>query len=581
MSTRATEPDDPAPPSAVRRLLAGLVWRQKSRLGLGWLLLSLHQACEAAVPIAIGITIDVAVATRDLTALAWCIGGTIALFTVLALAWRFGARQTVIALERETHGLRMRLTRRALDPRGHATGLSTGETLAVATSDAEKAALFIRAISMGIAAVMAIVVSAIALLWIDAPLGIGVLVGVPVLLGVLQLVGPPLSRRSVDAQAATATTTGLATDFVTGLRTLRGIGATGRAADRYRASSEVALGKSLKAVSVTGVFQAITTGLSGLFLAAVAGVAGWFTLSGRLSIGELITVIGLAQFIAEPMRTLGMCSQIAAVAKASAGRVIGLLAAPPVVADSGTDTGTVEAVELSLRGMTHRNLTGLDLSVAPGETLGVVCHDPADADALLNLVNRTVATDDHDGRLTLGGIPADTITLTDYRRIVHVEPHRTTLFEGNLGANLTAAAATGGDLAVRTDRAVTAAAATDVIDSHPDGLNRHLDDQGRSLSGGQRQRLGLARALVTDPPILVLHDPTTAIDAATEELAAEGLAALRGRNPSRSTILITSSPALLGKTDRVVVIDAGRLVRSGTHHDLLEADSDYRKAVLR
>jgi len=580
MPTPPTEPDKPVRPLTARRLMAGLVWRQKGRLSLGWLLLSLHQASEAAVPIAIGITIDVAIATRDLTALAWCIGGTIALFTVLSLAWRFGARQSVIALERETHGLRMRLTQRALDPRGHATGLSTGETLAVATSDAEKTALFIRAVSMGIAAVVAIVVSAIALLWIDAPLGIGVLIGVPILLGVLQLVGPPLSRRSVDAQAATAATTGLATDYVSGLRTLRGIGATGRAARRYRDSSEIALGKSLKAVSVTGVFQAITTGLSGLFLAGVAGVAGWFAIDGRLSIGELITVIGLAQFIAEPMSTLGYCSQIAAVAKASAGRVVGLLAAPPVVADTGGRSAP-QAVELSLRAVSHRNLAELDLSVSPGETLGVVCHDPADASALLNLLSRNVADDDHDGEIALGAVSARDIGLADYRRVVHVEPHSTTLFEGNLGANLIVAATTGTDLDIRTDRAVTAAAATDVIDSHPQGMNRHIDDQGKSLSGGQRQRLGLARALITDPPILVLHDPTTAIDAATEELAAEGLAALRGGDAQRSTILITSSPALLGKSDRVVVIDNGRIIRSGTHLDLLDADSDYRKAVLR
>lgn len=558
--------------------MAEMAWRRKGRLAVGWLLLSLHQACEAMVPIAIGVTIDVAVATGDLTALVLCVAGTSALFVVLSLAWRFGARQAVIVLESETHELRMRLALRALDPRGHNTGLSTGETLAIATSDAEKAALIIRAVSLGVAAVMAVVVSAVALLWIDIPLGLGVLVGVPILLVILQLVGPRLSRRSADAQAASAATTGLATDLVAGLRTLRGIGATSPAADRYEKSSQSALATALRAVSVTGVFQAITAGLSGLFLAGVAGVAGWFAITGRLSIGELITVVGLAQFIAEPMRAIGFCGQLAAIAKASAGRVVNLLTAPPAVDDAGDAEPAQGVVELAVSGVNYRNLTDVDLTVEPGEMVGVVCHDPADADALLQLLKRSVPADDYTGRITLGEHRIEDVPLDRYRRTVHVEPHETMLFEGDVASNLVVAAPEGVDVQALADRSAAAAAATDVIDNHPDGMNRHIADQGKSLSGGQRQRLGLARALAADPPILVLHDPTTAVDAATEELAAEGLASVRS---DRSTLLVTSSPALLGKTDRVLVVVDGHVVNTGNHDELLEIDPDYRKAVLR
>lgn len=568
----------PSRPLTANRLMARMAWRRKGRLAVGWTLLSLHQACEVAVPIAIGVTIDTAVATGDLTRLVLCAVGTAMLFVVLSLAWRFGARQSVIVLENETHRLRMMSAQRALDPRGHSTGLSTGEILAIATSDAEKAALVIRAASLGVASIVAVIASAGALLWIDVPLGLGVLLGVPILLVILQAVAPRLSRRSAEAQEASAATTGLATDLVTGMRTLRGIGATAAAADRYRDSSRSALAAALRAVTWTGAFQAITVGLSGLFLAGVAAVAGWFTLTGRLSIGELITVVGLAQFIAEPMRTLGQCGQLLAIAKASAGRVVNLLTSAPAVEDTGVADPGGDAVGMSLHKVNHRGLTDVTFTVEPGSMVGVVCHDPVDADALLRLLNRKVPDDDYTGSITLGEHRIEDVPLDRYRSIVHIEPHDVTLFEGDIASNIVVSPPDGVDIDTLAAASITAAAADDVIDDHPDGMTRHIADHGKSLSGGQRQRLGLARALAADPPVLVLHDPTTAVDSATEELVAEGLRTLRA---GRSTMVVTGSPALLGKTDHVVVIADGRVTHTGGHDELLETVPDYRKAVLR
>ncbi|MEV4692387.1 ABC transporter ATP-binding protein, partial [Micromonospora echinospora] len=105
-------------------------------------------------------------------------------------------------------------------------------------------------------------------------------------------------------------------------------------------------------------------------------------------------------------------------------------------------------------------------------------------------------------------------------------------------------------------------------------------ERGANLSGGQRQRLGLARALHADPPVLVLHDPTTAVDAATEAQLADGLAGARREAP-RGTLLVTSSPALLRITDRVVVIADGRVAAEGTHEHLLATDARYREETLR
>ena len=142
---------------------------------------------------------------------------------------------------------------------------------------------------------------------------------------------PLLTRRSASQQEALAATTALAVDLVTGLRVLRGIGAQDHAARRYAGASRHALDVTLRAATTKGLHLGLTTTVNGLFLATVAGVAGWLALQGRLTIGELVAVVGLAQFIAEPVQTLGYCVQLFAMARASAGRVARVLGAAPVL----------------------------------------------------------------------------------------------------------------------------------------------------------------------------------------------------------------------------------------------------------
>ncbi len=548
--------------------------RRRGRLTVGSLVLSLHQATEAAVPVVIGIFVDQAVSTGGLKPLLWCVLMIFALFAVLSNAWKTGARQVVRAIEDETHQLRLEVARRVMDPRGHQTGLKSGELLLVATSDAEKAALVLRAVSLGFAGSTALVVSSVALLLVDVPLGLGVLIGVPLLVLGIQALSPLLTRRTSSQQEAVARTTALATDLVGGLRTLRGIGAQHNAAERYRRSSQETLKATLRAASTNGLQDGVTTASSGLLLAAVAGVAGWFALNGRITIGELITVVGLAQFIAEPVGLLGYSGQVFATSRASAGRLASVLGSPWEIA-----TGTSTAVDpskplLSLEEVGYKTLSSLDLSLRPGELVGVLCYDPRDADALLTVVAGRAA--EHSGRVLVGGTEVEELDIDLVRRSVLVEQHDTDLFEGTLRTNLLAAS---GDPA-RLDQVVAAAAATDVVEAYVDGLDHPLADRGRTLSGGQRQRLGLARALLAEPPVLVLHDPSTAVDAVTEELLAEGLAEVRGV-PGVATLVLTSSPALLGKMHRVLVVSDGVVVAEGQHAELAETDSAYQEAVLR
>ncbi|WP_017559528.1 ABC transporter transmembrane domain-containing protein [Nocardiopsis baichengensis] len=538
---------------------------------------SLYQVCETLVPVAIGVVIDRAVAAGDPAALAVSLAGLAALFTVLTLSWRYGARAVVRAGEHEAHRLRVEVAGHALDPRSPDTGMGAGELLTVATTDADRTAQVLHPLTGGAGSLVGLAVAAAVLLGIDPLLGGGVLVGVPVLVAIVQGIGPVLTRRTADQQEALARAGGLAADLVRGLPALRGIGAEEHAARRYASSSAAALRGALRAAVPLGLYQGATGLAGGLLLAAVAAAAGTAAVQGRISVGELVTVVGLAQFLTEPVREIGYATMHLARSKASSDRLERVLRAPFRLAagEPGADgrTGAPGAAPVELKGVGGA-LGGLDLRVAPGEFLGVVCYDPADARALVDVLAARSPAAEHGGAYLVDGVPAEALGPERVRERVLVEPHDADLFEGTLAENVLTGAAPGAD----PWPALRAAAADEVVRTVPGGLQAPLTDRGTTLSGGQRQRLGLARALAADPPVLVLHDPTTAVDAVTEEAIAAGLRRLRH---GACTVAVCSSPALLARADRVVAVAGGRVAAEGTHAGLAADDPDYAEAVLR
>ncbi|SCF33032.1 putative ABC transport system ATP-binding protein [Micromonospora echinospora] len=574
-------------------LLRRAVRRHLGRLSATLALLCVHQAAEALVPVAIGLIIDRAVATGDSSALTASIAGLGLLFVVIALAWRFGAAHGLRAMEREAHLLRVEISRLILDPRDHRTGMRDGELLAVASTDVTAMATVIRAVSMAASASTALAVSCIALLVIDAPFGLGVLVGAVIVVTVLQRLAPLLTRRGIVQQTTMSATTALATDLLHGVRVLHGLGAQGNASRRYAQASARQLAATVHTANVKGLHQGLTVLVSGLYLAGVTAAAGWLAVRGRITVGELIAVVGLAQFAAEPLQRLGFCVQLHAGARASAQRIARVLAAAPTIRPGDRTPLPHAETRLALDAVSYRTLERLTLAVHADETLGVVTDDPGDADALLMLLSGRVPRHEYTGTVTIDGVPAEQLDLDAARATVLVEPHRVALFDGTLRSNLLPGhrswtTSSGRDSAApavddgqhRLATAIRAAAADDVVAGHPDELDRPLTGQGTNLSGGQRQRVGLARALAADPPVLVLHEPTTSVDPVTESLIADGLAQAR-QGGSRSTVVVTTSPTLLNATHRVVVIRAGRLVAEGTHADLVATEPAYREAVLR
>jgi putative ABC transport system ATP-binding protein len=560
-------------------VLRRAVTRHRKRLAAGSALIAGHQLCEVAVPILIGISVDRAVATGSVPAITGWLAVLAALFVVLTLVYRAGARLLMGAIAGEGHLLRVELCRRILDPRGIVTEHQAGELLSISSTDAEETAYLLDYVPRMVGAAVATVACGAVLLSIDAPLGLMVLIGVPVVMTGLQLTAPLIARRVEEQQSRIGRATALATDLISGQRPLQGIGAQRNAAHRYRHASRLSLVATLRAARMESAHAGAAAAAGALSAMAVAVAATYFALDGDLTLGQLITVIGLAQFLAEPFTLLATLPSSVAEARASANRVAGVLSAPTRRPAAVPDTVRTPAASPTVALEVLDATGGHTLQIEHGEMVAVLTSDPRDATSLLDLLSgrgNTGSLPERHLAVRIDGRALSDIPYGDRRHALLVEPHQSDLFSGTLGSNL---AMTGAQDAAITE-ALTASCAHDVVAQHRDGLAHRVIERGASLSGGQRQRWTLARALASDPLVLVLHDPTTAVDAVTEQAIAEGIRTLRAAR-GRTTVVITSSPALLAAADRVILIGDGAVRGEGTHAQLVDSHRAYRDLVRR
>ncbi|TFI44675.1 ABC transporter ATP-binding protein [Rhodococcus sp. 1R11] len=560
----------------VRRTLT----RNRGRLAVGTLLLCAHQIAETAVPLALGVIIDRGIADGGPTELVWSIAALAVLFIALTTAFQVGMRQLNLALQREAHLVRMEVSGRVLSTGGVRTPMSDGEMLTVSSSDAEQAAWFLDLFPRMAAGATAVLATAVALFVIDVPLGLAVLLGTPLFMALLRLATPLITARTVVQQSRVAEATAMAGDLVVGLRSLQGIGAQRAASARYRSASTTALNAALATVRSLALQRGVTTTVSALIAVGVASLAGWFALDGRISIGELIAVVGLAQFLIEPLTLLTSAPAVVARARGSAERVSTVLSAPSLLAD-GPESVPVP-MDLSLRNVTFRSLAGIDFDVRPGQFVAVIALDPSDGDALATVLGGQVPSDEYSGDVMFAGVSMREVSRESFRTRVLAEPHTTDLFAGSLIENIVGFEADDDTDRGHLDAVLSASAADQVATVHRDGLEHRVNDRGQNLSGGQRQRLALARALYARPPVLVLHEPTTAVDAVTEQAIADGIRRVRhSADRDDVTVVVTSSPALLATADVVLVLRDGHVTDTGTHADLSATNAEYAEAVLR
>ncbi|WP_243769963.1 ABC transporter ATP-binding protein [Amycolatopsis acidicola] len=548
-----------------RELIRHAIRGQARYLVPASLLAAVHQGCEAAVPLLIGLIVDHAIAPSSGSGLLWTLVLLVLLFALLTVSMRLGGRLVRHATQGAAHELRVRLAGRVLDTGGFGqAGARSGVLLSTATSDAGRVGMVNAAVWTSVGAVGALVVAAVILLQASLLLGLVVLLGlIPVVL-LTRTISAPLVRRSGTEQAAAAHAAGVAADLVEGLRAIKGLGAELVMFRRYGHASGDARTAGIKAARLVALRSGVIILLTGVFLAVVAWLGGRLAAEGTITVGQFVTAFTLTQFLIGPFTRIAMVGTQFARARASAERIAKVLAEPPVV--DGGEQGPVGGASLSLRGVTGPGLGGLDLEVGEGEFVGVVLEDLTGADTLVRCLGRQADPDS--GAILLSGVPLRELDPDTVRSVVLVAAHDAVLFRGTVWENVVAV----GDKAA-AERALDC---VDVAGTLPDGVETLVTERGRSLSGGQRQRVALARALAAESPVLVLQEPTTAVDAVTE---AEIAANLRSLREGRTTIVIGTSPALLAAADRIVVVRGGSVAATGSHADLLAADDDYRELV--
>lgn len=535
--------------------------------------LTLHQVSEALVPVTIGAAVDNAISAHDGGALLWWLGALAAVFIMLALSWRLGTLATMRSFAYGSHDLRQLVVERTLHARGMAARRAPGEIVAIASSDADRVAGLAWLIAGGLASTAGVVTSAVTLLLISVPLGLAVLLATPLMLLVMHRLTKPLEDRSDVEQSTAARAGALATDFVTGSRPLKGLGAEDAAVDRYRVASQSSLVSALKAIRAKSAFTGASTAMSAAFLAGIAFFAAWFAVQGTITVGQLVAVVGVAQFVQGPMASLGFLSVELARKRASAARIAVLLEEPEAVPAAAAGAPTAGAVGRGVGALPLLELRSSadvafpSFSASAGDIVGVVLPDAALARQLVDTLGFRIPAPR--GTVAIDGLDAAGLDPSHARSRVFADSHDGVLFRGTVRQNVAVAHQ------ILDERAFAAAAVVDFVSQLPEGTETVLSGHGQSLSGGQRQRLVLGRSLHQQQPVLVLHDPTTAVDTATEAEIAKGL----GNFPDKALVLVTTSPTLLAACHRVVMCTADGPPETGSHRELLATSAGYRSVV--
>lgn len=442
--------------------------------------------CNGLTPLVVGRAVDEAIATSSLDRLVvWIavLAGVIA----VSIAANWTARLMLIRSQQVvSHDLRTLVTNRIQDPRGFAgRDRTAGGLLSVASADTTRVGEIVMMTVMPVAEAAAITYGAVVMFSINPWLGLATLLGGPMLVAVALWVARPLQERSVARQQAIASAAATAADVVQGLRILKGLGAIVTVRRRYDAVSDRAYRHTVHANAAEARLNGATEAAGAIFVSALGLGAGALAVAGRASIGELITAVGVTQFLVTPMTMFGrnLASRWAS-AEASGRRIRAVLGAPYERTSPMEDARADRVIAALPAGLT----------VASGSDQALVTH--------------------------LEGLP---------RTRVIVVPHASDLFDGTVADN------------VHPDRAVALEALrVACCQDIPEGPDKRVGENGRMLSGGQRQRVALARAIAAAPPVLVLQDPTTAVDSVTEQrIAAHVVEHRRGS----VTIVASDSPA--------------------------------------
>ncbi len=577
--------DDPAIEEAARRrrgweLFGGIVrdqWRGLAvgiGAGVAWTL------AKISVPLLVRLAIDRGIETEDLAALArWvaaiAVAGVIAAFFT-GMRRYHAFKQSRLAETRMRDRLYAQIMRLQFE---YHDRMQTGELMSRANTDLQQLQHVVVLIPLTVSNAVTVLGVVILLGTIDPWLTLLALGSLPLLNVLGRRFSTLLHPAVMGIQRESAEFASVVEETVSGVRVIRGFGAESVMARRLEVEAGDVYDQSMAAAGVRATYLPAMELLPSIGLLLVLWVGGNSVLDGDLSIGEFTAFNLYVVLLIWPLRMLGSIIAQTQRAIAAGARVAEVLDEAPTISSPSRParlpSGALE-VEFDDVYFGYGDgppiLRGLSLDIPAGEMVALVGQTGSGKSTIMRLLARYYDTDR--GEVRVGGSPVRVYDRVELRRTVGVVFEETFLFSDTVAANI----AFGRPMASRTqiERAADLAGASEFIGDLPAGYATEVGERGYGLSGGQRQRLAIARAILTDPGVLILDDATSAVDASKEH---EIHAAIQEVVKGRTTLVIAHRPSTIALADRVVLLDDGRVSDTGSHEELLDRSERYRQVL--
>ncbi|MEU3273374.1 ABC transporter ATP-binding protein [Saccharomonospora sp. NPDC006951] len=561
------------------RRLAAACWRHPALVLLSLGAAIVGVGLQAVSPLLVRVAVDDAVAGHT-SRLGW-LAAVLLVLQSLAFGSAFARRYLGgrLALDVQ-HDLRQSVFAAVsrLDG-GKQDSLRTGQIVSRSITDLQLVTGVLMQVPLSAGSVIFALLALGAMLWMSPLLTLIALIVAPAVTIVVATSRRKLFPATWSAQQRAADVAQQVEETVTGVRVVKGFGQESRETGKLAGTARRLFAERLRSARLAAVPTATTAALPAAGQVAVLAVGGILAMHDQISLGTFLAFATYVTALTGPARMLASLVVQAQLTRAGAERVYDIVDAQPEVRDPSAPKPMPEGkLDVRLDGVrfgytrSEPVLDGLDLHARAGETLALVGTAGSGKSTISLLLPRFY--DPHEGTISIGGLDIRETSLAELRRTVGVVFEEAFLFSTSVRDNIAYGRPDASEAEVIA--AARAAEAHEFISALPDGYDTQVGERGLTLSGGQRQRLGLARALLTDPGILVLDDATSAVDTATE---AAIHTTLRAVTRSRTTLLVAHRRSTLALADRVAVLDEGRVVDVGTAEELERRCGLFRELV--